>query len=113
MVKNMENATDYCIIFVTADSYENALQISRILVSEKLAACCSIVNNITSIYEWEGSIAQTQEFMLLIKSHKNKLDNLESRITELHNYDTPEIISVSLHSASRKYLDWMNSILNN
>lgn len=107
----MEKASDFRIIYVTTDSYENAINIANILVSEKLAACCSIVNSVMSIYGWQGDIHKRMEFQLIIKTSKDKLDAVEKRIHELHVDEVPEIIAVELDSGSKLYLDWINQTL--
>ncbi len=107
----MEKSPEFRIIYVSTDSYENAKQISRILVSEKLAACCSIVQNLLSVYEWEGKIEENIEFLLMIKTRDDKLEQVEKRINELHGYDVPEIISLPVDSMSGPYMKWMSEVL--
>ncbi len=107
----MEKASDFRIIYVTTDSYENAINLANILVFEKLAACCSIVHGVMSVYEWQGEIHRRMEFQLIIKTMKDKLDAAESRINELHVDEVPEIIAVELDSGSKSYLDWMKKTL--
>lgn len=107
----MENINNYSIVFVTTDSFDNARNIARILVSEKIAACCSIVHNVLSVYEWEGAIKENMEYMLIIKTKKANLNMMESRILEIHNYEVPEIISIPFESVSVPYLKWMEQVL--
>ena len=107
----MEKASDIRIVFATAQTFDNAQQISRILVTESLAACCSIIHNISSIFGWQGTIQERKEYMLIIKTAKDKLKEMESRIEELNIDDVPEIISISLDSASGPYLDWLKHSL--
>ncbi len=109
----MKETNEYCIVYVSASSYENAIHISRILISEKLAACCSITQGATSIYEWEGQIEERIECIIMIKTHKNTLEILSERISELHTDKVPEIISISIDAASEDYINWMNSVLVN
>ncbi|HYF02915.1 MAG TPA: divalent-cation tolerance protein CutA [Patescibacteria group bacterium] len=108
----MENASSFRIVFISTSSFENARNISRILVSEKLAACCTIVPSVFSIYAWEDVIEENSEVMLMIKTSALKLGELEARITELHPYDVPEIVSVALDQSARPYLNWMQTILH-
>ena len=105
--KTMEKASEIRIVFATTMSFDNAQQISRILVTESLAACCSILHNVSSIFVWQGSIEERIEYMLIIKTANDKLNELESRIKELHTDDVPEIIAISLDSASGPYIDWL------
>lgn len=40
--------------FVTASSEEEGLKIANALLDKKLIACCSIIDNVTSVYTWDG-----------------------------------------------------------
>ena len=105
----MENANDFRICLITTDSYDNAVQIARILVAEKSAACCNIIQGINSIYEWEGTIKHDREYLIIAKTRSDKMEQLEDRVKELHPYDIPEIISYALSEGSKEYLDWVNN----
>lgn len=104
----METAENFVTVFATTNNFENARQIANIIVSEKLAACCTIIPNVISIYYWKGEINQDMEYLLLIKTSKNKLDELEKRIVQMHPYEIPEVFSIAMHSALTKYLNWIN-----
>ncbi len=108
----MEITTKFRLIFVTTDSIENAKNMAKILVSERLAACCSIISNVTSVFGWHNSIQESHEYILMIKTSTDMLEPLETRITELHSYDVPEIIATHITEASLPYLKWMSDSLN-
>lgn len=108
----MENASKYCLVLVTINSYENAKNTARIVVSENLAACCNILPNITSVYKWDGKIETDGEFLMMIKASQKTLEGLEKRISELHPYDVPEIISLNLEQSSAPYLDWLKEVID-
>ncbi|MCO5251569.1 MAG: divalent-cation tolerance protein CutA [Candidatus Kapabacteria bacterium] len=107
MVKNK----DFRIVFATTDNEDLAMLISETLVQEKLAACCSIIKGVTSIYEWEDKIEKRSEFILKIKTSNSQLDKLENRIKELHSDSVPEIIAVEISELSEGYMDWMNKTI--
>lgn len=107
----MEKMKDFCIVFVSTDTFESAQHISRIIVSEQLAACSSIIPNITSIYGWNGNLTESHEYQLQIKTKLSKFDVLEARIRELHTYEVPEIISIKIESGNPAYLNWVNDSL--
>ncbi len=108
----MKETNQNRVVYVTTKSYENAIHISRILLYEKLAACSTILQGATSIYEWEGQIEERIECVLMIKTNVEKLETLETRVKELHLDTVPEIISLVIDSASEEYLNWMNSVLD-
>lgn len=104
-------ATDYCITLTTIDSYERARQLARTLVSEQLAACCTILPGATSVYTWNNTVHEDTEFLLLIKTSHALFASLQQRISELHPYEVPEIIAVDIGDISAPYAKWMRSVL--
>ena len=61
----------YCVIFVTVKNIEEAKNISRKILEDKMAACVNIVPSIDSLYWWEGKIVEDNEALMIIKTtHK-------------------------------------------
>ena len=44
------------VVFCTTPDQKTAEQIAQTVVEEKLAACCNLISNLTSIYFWQGKI---------------------------------------------------------
>lgn len=108
----MEKTSDIRVVFVATNSYESACQLARILVTEKLAACCSIVQNVSSVFAWEGKINERQEVLIIIKTLAEKLEILQQRIQELHIDLIPEIIALPALEAASTYYNWMKNTLS-
>ena len=108
----MEKASDIRIVMVTTDSLEIAKSIAKSIVDHNLAACCSIIPQVISVFEWEGKTEETAEFLMMIKTRKKSISDLEKKITEMHNYKVPEIIALSADSCNSSYLDWLNMTMN-
>ncbi|MEM3421813.1 MAG: divalent-cation tolerance protein CutA [Candidatus Hadarchaeum sp.] len=102
----------FSIVLTTVKDRREANRISQALVSEKLAACVSIVPNVTSIYRWQGKIEGSREIILVIKTSAKKIDRLMSRIKELHSYQVPEIISLNVQRGLPQYLKWLKESLD-
>jgi periplasmic divalent cation tolerance protein len=99
--------TDSIVLFCSCANEAEARRIAEALVESRLAACVNLLSGIQSIYRWEGEVETAREVLLLIKSRNERWDELRARITELHSYDTPEIIAVPITAASEKYLNWI------
>lgn len=99
---------EYNLILCTVNTRDLANNIAKSLVSEKLAACVNISDNITSIYSWDDKIVEDNEILLIIKSKKNLFTKVEAKIKQLHTYDVPEIISIDIQDGSNDYLKWLN-----
>ncbi len=102
---------NYVMVISTVNNIDSARNISKILVEKKLAACVNIVPNLTSIYKWEGNMCEDTEYLLLIKSVKDKLDMLKNVIKLAHPYDVPEIIAIDIIDGDKGYLDWIDKSL--
>jgi periplasmic divalent cation tolerance protein len=99
--------TDKIIILTTAGSKDEARKIGRALVERLLAACVNIVPQVTSIYRWEGEIEEAEEWLLIIKTTQAALGRVREAILELHSYEVPECISISIDDGSVGYLSWI------
>jgi len=95
------------LVFVTTPDLEQAQQIAGTLVSEQLAACVNIVGAIESIYRWKGEVTRDNEALMIIKTTDERYAALETRVKQLHSYETPEVIAVSIEQGSPEYLDWL------
>ena len=73
------------VAFSTAGSPEEARRIATALVAEQLAACVNIVDNIHSIYRWQGAIESAAESLMLIKTRANLLPAIELRLHHCGN----------------------------
>jgi periplasmic divalent cation tolerance protein len=88
-------------------SAEQAIAAARELVTERLCACAQVVPGVTSVYQWEGMLRHDQEALLLLKTTHEAWPALRDRLAELHPYDTPEIIALSVEHANYEYLVWL------
>ncbi len=99
--------SDPIVVLVTCGSEEEALKIANALVEEHLAACVNLVAPIRSIYRWEGKIWDEKEWLLIIKTQKQRFEELEKKVKSLHSYSVPEIISLPITEGSSAYLNWI------
>jgi periplasmic divalent cation tolerance protein len=103
--------SEHCVILITAGSKEEADKISRGLVEDKLAFCVNTVPGIQSTYHWEGELHVDEEFLLIVKTHKDRYDALETWIKINHSYKVPEIIALPIEQGLPAYLqgidDWI------
>jgi periplasmic divalent cation tolerance protein len=94
-------------ILTTTGSEEQALSIARALVSEQLAACVNIIGPIRSVYRWHDAIEDEREYLLLIKTRATLYMEVERRVRELHTYEVPEVLALSLDRGSPPYIKWL------
>ncbi len=100
--------TDKLLVLTTAGSEVEAQKIAEALVERRLAGCVNIVPRIQSIYRWQGKIEQAVEYLLLIKTRRSREEQVQAAIRELHSYELPEFIAVSIESGGAEYLKWLS-----
>jgi periplasmic divalent cation tolerance protein len=101
-------AREFRIVFVMAANEDESGRIAQTLVEEKLAACVNIIGPVHSIYRWRGALEHASEYMLVIKAPGRLFSKLERRVRELHSYEVPEIIALTLSAASNSYVAWLD-----
>jgi periplasmic divalent cation tolerance protein len=99
--------SDKLLVLTTAGSKAEARKIGEALVERRLAACVNIVPGIMSLYRWEGKVAEAAEYLLLIKTVEGREEQLRSAIREIHSYELPEFLTVSVKSGGKDYLKWL------
>jgi periplasmic divalent cation tolerance protein len=101
--------TDAIVVTVTAPSADQAAEIARVLVEERLAVCGNIVPAIRSIYRWEGKIHDDAEALLVLKTSRDRFDALRERVVALHPYEVAEVLAIRVEAGSAPYLRWIAS----
>ena len=94
------------IVQTTCSSKEEAKDIAKVLIEEKLAACVQL-SQIESLYNWKNEFCCDNETLLNIKTRKDNFEKIKSKILELHSYDLPEIIQLDIANASEEYLKFI------
>jgi len=97
----------FSLVLTTVKNQAEAKRLSEKLVSEKLAACVSVLPSVNSTYRWHGKLERAKENLLLIKTSNKKLDRLIPRIKELHSYEVPEVLVVPIERGLPEYLKWL------
>ena len=100
------------LVLNTCPDVETARKIADTLVKQQLAACVNILPAVESVYRWEGQIQHDNEALLIIKTHVDCYPALQQAIEELHPYELPEIVMVSIDRGLPEYLRWINHSLD-
>ena len=99
--------TDKRLVLTTAGSQEEANKIAHALVERRLAACANVVSPVQSVYRWQGKVETAQEWLLIIKTTAAVFPALSEAIRQLHSYDVPECIAITIEEGSESFLTWI------
>lgn len=105
----MESASNYFCALVTAPSLNVARKLASTALKQRLAACANLIPKLESHYWWQGNLESTSEVLIIFKTTQERLAELEKCVLATHPYDTPEFITLNLHSGNEKYLSWITA----
>ncbi len=95
------------LVLSTCPDDDTAEHIAAQLVERRLAACVNILSGLRSVYLWQGQVESDAERLLLIKTTESGYPRVEAAIRELHPYELPEIIAVTVVGGMADYLSWI------
>jgi periplasmic divalent cation tolerance protein len=99
--------TNARIVLTTVSSKDIADKLATELVERRLAACVNIIGPIRSVYRWRHKVHNETEYVLLIKTTAEHAGRLESAFKELHPYELPECVQLSIDHGNEDYLAWL------
>ena len=101
----------YSIVYITTSGDLESKKIAKKLLEEKIAACINIIPTIESIYLWKGKIEQDSESIMLVKTKSEMVEEVIKRVEELHSYEIPCVLEITVNKGSKNYIEWMKSEL--
>lgn len=104
-------SSSYSVCFTTVSKDEVAKKLARSIVEAELGACVNIIPNVQSIYKWESKIEEDQEYLLMIKTKKELVQQLIDFVKKNHPYQVPELIQLPIENGNQDYLNWINSVV--
>jgi periplasmic divalent cation tolerance protein len=114
MTKTEAGARAVLVLTSTADD-ESARGLALGLVEENLAACVSR-SSVRSIYRWEDSgtrapremaVCEDEEVMLVVKTARSRIDDVQRFLLARHPYRCPEVVVVDALHVEERYLAWL------
>jgi periplasmic divalent cation tolerance protein len=99
--------TDKIVVLSTCETAAEAKRIADVLVGDQLAACVNIVTGVESVYRWKGEVESAAEVMLIIKTSRELLPQIEATLARMHTYELPECIALTVVDGSERYLEWL------
>ena len=97
----------YIIVQTHTNKKQVYIDISRLLIQKKIVACVNIYPAVLSIYRYNNEVVEDNEYLVHIKTTSDKFTEIRKIIERLHNYETPEIISLEILEGNEKYLKWI------
>ncbi len=101
----------YSIVYITTSGALESKEIAKKLLEEKISACINIIPTVDSIYLWKGKIEQDSESIMIVKTKSELVEEVIKRVEEIHSYEIPCVLEITVNKGSKNYLEWMESEL--
>jgi periplasmic divalent cation tolerance protein len=98
----------YIIVTTTCKDKKVAESICDTLLNKNLVAGCQ-VSKVDSKYWYNGALQLSHEYKLDFSTVDSFFDLIKDEITELHDYEIPQISAVELRNASDEFIEWINN----
>jgi periplasmic divalent cation tolerance protein len=95
------------VVLTTCKNLEDARRLVRSLVEDRLVACGTLVPGATSVYRWQGAVAEESEVVVLLKTQASRWDALAEAVRQRHPYDVPELLALPITLGLDAYLTWV------
>jgi periplasmic divalent cation tolerance protein len=99
----------HAVVLSTAGTEGDASRIARALVERRLAACVNVVPGVSSTYRWQGAVRSDSEWLLVVKTRRDRFEQVRAAIRELHAYEVPEIVMLDVAGGDAAYLAWIDA----
>ena len=96
-----------CQIQFAVDDEQTADSVIFALLARRLIACGQRLGPIVSRYWWKGQPEEADEWLVLLKTREELSRAVIGLITEMHPYETPEIIVLAVSGGNAAYLQWV------
>lgn len=100
------------MFYITAESMEDAEQLAKQLVEDRLVACVNVIPKIKSFFYWEGEAQSEEEVLLFGKTKTETVSKLVERVKELHPYDVPCVVTWEMKDGNPDFLKWIDDEVN-
>ncbi len=100
------------VVITTVGTEEEANRLAEEMVARRHAACVNIVPVHRSVYRWQGKICDDREYLLVIKTLEQEYEAVAATLRELHSYELPEILALSVSRGDARFLDWIAQSLD-
>lgn len=100
---------DLVVVLTTLPDVDQAREMARRLLDDRLAACVTILPGAESHYVWNSERQSAVEVLAMIKTTRLTYSRLEARLKEWHPYEVPEIVALPAAGAWPAYAAWVGA----
>lgn len=94
-------------IYLTFPDEASARSLAAHLLQRRLIACANVFGAVTSLFHWQGAVADEAEVVMICKTTADRVAALTKEVEERHPYDVPCVVALPAVGGSAAYLNWV------
>ncbi|MBS3794178.1 MAG: divalent-cation tolerance protein CutA [Candidatus Thorarchaeota archaeon] len=102
--------TSYKLAMTTCPANESH-DLAKTIVESKKAACVNVIEDVFSIYHWQGKVDTARESILIMKTTADLISDLQSVVKRAHSYEVPEFVILPIEGGTDSYLKWISEVV--
>jgi periplasmic divalent cation tolerance protein len=103
----MSAKTEHVVVQVTCGTQQQAEQLARLAVEQRLAASGQ-VGALRTWYRWQGEVCEAPEHVVSLFTRLDRFDALRDMVREHHAYALPQIVALPLCAGTPEFLGWID-----
>ncbi|QDQ16044.1 divalent-cation tolerance protein CutA [Streptomyces spectabilis] len=100
---------DYVQVSTATEHREQAVELARTAVRDRLAAGAQIIGPVTSVFWHAGEFGTGEEWQLLLKTTAERYPELEKHLVDRHPWKNPEVCATPITAGAEPCLQWIQS----
>ncbi|MER8003478.1 divalent-cation tolerance protein CutA [Streptomyces sp. NPDC095613] len=100
--------TEYLEVSTATETRQQAIDLAKSAVRERLAAGAQIIGPVTSVFWHLGEFGEGEEWRLLLRTSSTRYTELEKHLLAHHPWDNPELCAVPIVNGAPRCLNWIN-----
>lgn len=101
--------TDYLQVCTATETKEQAVELGRTVVRDRLAAGAQVIGPVTSVFWHHGEFGTGEEWQLLMTTTVDRYPELERHLVANHPWDNPQCIATPIVAAAEPCLQWVRA----
>ena len=100
---------DIVMISTSLPDAQAARILAKNLVERRMVACAKVLDQVQSIYWWDGEVTCEDEVILLMKTTRGVSEDVRKAVLDKHPYDLPELMIFAPDFVESAYGDWVET----
>ncbi len=98
---------EICEIVITAPDAEWLATFCRSLIEDRLAAAVHIIEDVHTLYRWEGEVRDDREARAHLRTRRQLSEAVMARVRAEHPYTVPSVVAFDVTVLNPHYRHWL------